>query len=60
MELCYTREIYFKNLKRTILQKQLFKVTNTEKPFSNVFISLQLTKNDAKFLPFKITSKKSK
>ena len=52
MELGYTRK------------SQLFKVTNTGKTFSNVLISLQLTKNDAwcqnyvKSMPIKITSKK--
>ena len=39
-------------------KNQLFKVTNTGKTFSNVFISLQLTKNDVKSLLIKITSKK--
>ena len=45
-------------------KNQLFKVTNTGKTFSNVLISLQLTKNDAwcqnyvKSMPIKITSKK--
>ena len=48
----------------TICKSQLFKVINTGKTFSNVFISLQLTKNDAqcqndvKSMPIKITSKK--
>ena len=36
----------------------MFKVTNTGKTFSNVFISLELTKNDIESLPIKITSKK--
>ena len=39
-------------------KSQLFKVTNTGKNFSNVCISLQLTKNDVKSLLIKITSKK--
>ena len=39
-------------------KRQLFKVTNTGKKFSNVFISLQLTRNDVKSLPIKIMSKK--
>ena len=42
----------------------MFKVTNTGKTFSNVFISLELTKNDVrcqndvKSMPIKITSQK--
>ena len=39
-------------------KSELFKVTNTAKNFSKVFISLRLTKNDVKSLLIKITSKK--
>ena len=39
-------------------ESQRFKVTNTGKTSSNVFLSLQLTKTDVKFLPIKIASSK--
>ena len=58
MKLGYTREIYLKISIEQSCTSQLFKVTNTRKTSSNIFISWQLTKNNIGFLPIKITSRK--
>ena len=59
MELGYTREIYLKSLRGTVLQKsQLFKVTNKGKPPRVFSLVCKLTKNNVEFLPIVISSKK--
>ena len=61
MELGYTREIYLKSLRGTVLQKsQLFKVTNKGKTPRMFSLACKLTKNNVEFLPIVISSKKAR
>ena len=58
MKLGYTKETYLRIQREQPHKSQLFKITNTGNTSSNVFINLQLSKNDVEFFPIKITSKK--
>ena len=53
-----TREVYWKALRRKILLQPVFKITNKGKPPRMFSLACNLTKNDVKFPPVKISSKK--
>ena len=58
MELGYTGKIYLKSLESTILQSQLFRVTNKGKPPWTFSLAYNLPKMASNFCPSKFRSKK--